>query len=78
MPVDLVNELMMWCATTEKMKPALPFKSGDQITVTSGPFVGIVAEIESIATDKRVWVLMDIMGRQARLAVRPEQFRESY
>jgi len=34
-----------------------------------------VAEVEKIAPDRRVWVLMEIMGGQKRVAVGAEQLR---
>ena len=73
-PFGLISELMSRCVTNKETEPALPLMQGDQVDVIAGPFVGIVAEIESIAPDKRVWVLMDIMGRQTRVAIRREQF----
>ena len=43
--------------------------------VTTGPFANFVAEVEKIAPDRRVWVLMEIMGGQKRVAVGAEQLR---
>jgi transcriptional antiterminator RfaH len=34
-----------------------------------------VAEVEKILPDRRVWVLMDIMGSQTRVEVGAEQLR---
>jgi transcriptional antiterminator RfaH len=37
--------------------------------------VNFVTTINNIAPDQRVWVLMDIMGRQTRMAVGADQLR---
>jgi tRNA dimethylallyltransferase len=36
---------------------------------------GFVAEVEGIAPDRRVWVLMELMGSQMRVAVKADQLR---
>lgn len=48
---------------------------GDQVAITHGPFADFVAEVEKIDPDRRVWVLMDLMGSQTRVAVGADQLR---
>lgn len=48
---------------------------GDQARGTSGPFANFIAEIETIAADRRVWVLMDLMGGPTRVAVSTDQMQ---
>jgi transcriptional antiterminator RfaH len=55
--------------------PPKVLQPGDQVSLTSGPFANFVAEIESIVPDRRVWVLMDLMGGRTRVAVAAEQLR---
>jgi transcriptional antiterminator RfaH len=50
-------------------------KPGDQVTLTKGPFVNFAAEVEKIAPDRRVWVLMELMGGQTRVTVGVDQLR---
>ena len=57
------------------MLPPKVLKPGDQVALNAGPFANFVAEVEKIAPDRRVWVLMDIMGGQARVAVGADQLR---
>ena len=40
-----------------------------------GPFADFIAEVEKIAPERRVWVLMDLMGSQTRVAVGADQLR---
>lgn len=74
-PTSLVTALQDRCDTSGKLQAQQDLQPGDQVTVTQGPFANAIAQIESVAPDQRVWVLMEIMGRQARMAVRPEQLR---
>lgn len=74
-PFDLISELMSRCDEAGKLVPADQFQPGEQALVTSGPFSALLAEIEGAAPDQRVWVLMDIMGRPTRVAVKAEQLR---
>ena len=39
----------------------------------SGPFSKFVAEVEAIAPDRRVFVLMELMGGQTRVAVKADK-----
>ena len=75
MPLDLVSRLMLRCDASGKLLPPKILKPGDQVTLTNGPFANFVAEVEKITTARRVWVLMEIMGAQTRVAVGPEQLR---
>jgi len=45
---------------------------GDAVRLASGPFADFVATVEMIAPDRRIWVLLDLMGRTARVAVEAE------
>lgn len=74
-PLDLVSQLMLRCDAEGKLLPPKLLKPGDQVTLTKGPFANFVAEVEKIAPDRRVWVLMEIMGGQTRVAVAADQLR---
>ena len=63
------------CDETGVIHPEAEFQAGDAVTLTAGPFANFVAEIQSIETDRRIWVLMDIMGRQTRTTVSEGQIR---
>ncbi|MDA0962703.1 MAG: hypothetical protein O2898_07275 [Proteobacteria bacterium] len=74
-PLDLVSQLMLRCDAKGKLLPPKLLKPGDQVMLTKGPFANFVAEVETIAPDQRVWVLMEIMGGQTRVAVGADQLR---
>jgi len=74
-PLDLVSQLIQRCDAKGELQPVKALKPGDEVTLTKGPFANFVAEVEKIAPDQRVWVLMDIMGAQTRVAVGADQLR---
>jgi len=74
-PNDIIRQLMRHCDATGKLRRAEQLNPGEAARLTSGPFAEFIAKIETIAPDRRVWVLMDIMGRQTRLAVKAEHLK---
>lgn len=74
-PLELISQLMLRCDQSGKLLPPKLVKPGDQVTITQGPFADFLGEVETIAPDRRVWVLMDIMGGKTRVAMHAEQLR---
>lgn len=71
-PTRLVEALRRRCDGNGKLQPpALP-EPGDKVRVTSGPFSDFAAKVERVAPDSRIWVLIELMGRQTRVAVAPD------
>ena len=63
---------MNQCDTSGVLLPNKKFKTGDTIKVVNSPFVDFFATIESIDSNKRVWVLIEIMGRYSRINLSQE------
>lgn len=76
-PNELVTELQARCDANGRYQQQKALQPGDQVTLTTGPFANAVAEIDQVAPDRRVWVLLEIMGRQTRVAVSERQLRAS-
>lgn len=74
-PLELVSQIMLRCNSEGKLLPPKLLKPGDQVTLNKGPFANFVVEVEKIAPDRRVWVLMEIMGGKTRVAVEADQLR---
>ena len=43
------------------------FKKGDNIKVLTGPFADIIATVEKYEANHRIWILMDLMGRETKI-----------
>ena len=74
-PGDVVSALMARCDVTGKLLPPTVLLPGDRGRVAAGPFADFVAEIETIAPDRRVWVLMELMGGPMRVAISADQLQ---
>ena len=76
-PNELVEVLRQRCDGKGFLLPPDRFAPGDQVVLNSGPFAKFVAEVHSIAPDKRVWVLLELMGSQTRVLAAPEHLRST-
>lgn len=74
-PCGLVDGLKARCDRMGKLVAASALATGDAVTFTKGPFSDFVGEVEKIDTDRRVWVLMDLMGGQTRVKAEEAQLR---
>lgn len=68
-PAELVSELMLRCDRDGVFSPLHRLNLGDQVKITTGPFADFVATVEEIESDKRVWVLVELLGRTTRVSV---------
>jgi transcriptional antiterminator RfaH len=74
-PQNLVAGLMARCDEAGHLLPPPALKPGDKAHVLSGPFAQFVATVESLAPQRRVWVLLDILGSQTRVWLDAGQLR---
>jgi len=71
-PLDLISRLMLRCDGGGKLLPPRILNPSDVVRISGGPFAEFAATVEKINPDQRVWVLLDLMGRTARVAVEAE------
>ena len=75
LPGELIASLIARCDESGEVRPAPALEPGDSVEVLGGPFMDFVATVEAIDEGQRVWVLMEIMGAQTRVAVGADQLR---
>jgi transcriptional antiterminator RfaH len=51
------------------MVPLENFEAVQSMEMHSGPFANFIATVEQMASDARVWVLLDFMGKATRVQV---------
>lgn len=66
---------MRRCDGDGKLLPPRHFSPGDWVVLSGGPFTDFVATIESVSPDRRVYVLIEMMGAQTRVASEAEHLR---
>ncbi|MGR3592222.1 MAG: transcription termination/antitermination protein NusG [Limimaricola soesokkakensis] len=71
-PDVLIAALKGRCSPEGVVQPPEPknFEVGEQVRVTDGPLVGQVSRIVALAPEERIWMLLDLMGRETRVAVK--------
>lgn len=77
-PADVVAGLMSRCDAEGLLAPIIDdLAAGDTVRVISGPFYDFVASIEEIAPDRRLHVLLELLGRPTRVALDPAMVAKS-
>ncbi|MEM6306808.1 MAG: transcription termination/antitermination NusG family protein, partial [Pseudomonadota bacterium] len=73
-PVDLIAALKQH--TQPDQSNDITLHPGAKVQITAGPFAEFIAEIESLTPDRRVWVLIDMMGAKTRISTPVGHLRE--
>jgi transcriptional antiterminator RfaH len=74
-PTIFVDHLMKRYDLSGKLLPIKKLKEGDQVTILKGPFANFIAIVEKYEADQRIWILMDLMGRKAKIQTSSENFK---
>lgn len=74
-PLDLISALMRRCDYAGKLLPPRFLHKGDVVRVTGGPLTEFIGTVEQLAPDQRIWVLLDILGKNTRVAIRSADLR---
>jgi transcriptional antiterminator RfaH len=68
-PTKFIDGLMRRYDLSGKLLPIQKLKEGDQVAILKGPFANLIATVEKYEADHRIWILMDLMGRRAKIQV---------
>ena len=71
-PARVVAGLMARCDADGVLRPFQnEFAVGDAIRIVSGPFADFVTQVDKIDPDRRLHVLLDLLGRPTRVVLDP-------
>ena len=76
-PPGVVSGLISRCDSSGKLLPPTAIQCGDAVEIQSGALANFIATVESIESNRRIWVLMDLMGQTTRVQVASEQLKLS-
>ena len=76
-PTTFVDNLMERCDLSGKLIPVKNLKKGDKVKILEGPFANFIATVEKYATDQRIWILMDLMGRKSKIQTQSDTIQPS-
>lgn len=74
-PPELISSLMQRCDPSGRLLPPQCLQGGATVRVTQGPFADFIGTVEQIAPEQRIWVLLDVLGKNTRVAIRPADLR---
>ena len=74
-PTEVVSSLISRCDTLGRLIPSNSVQCGDTVEIHSGPLANFIATVDTIDSNRRIWVLMDIMGQITRVQVKSEQVK---
>ncbi|MBK1637250.1 hypothetical protein CKO19_16140 [Rhodovulum adriaticum] len=67
-----IAQLKQRCDEAGILQPPREISAGDRIRVTSGPFADFISTVEKIDSQKRVWILLDLLGQSTRIGLDPK------
>lgn len=68
LPDGFVEELRAFEKSQSLKQMAAPkFEPGTKVKIVDGPFENVLATVLTMSEQDRVWLLIDIMGREARI-----------
>ena len=76
-PREIVSGLMARCDDQGVLKPMDVLAPGDEVRITSGPFADFVGKVEAIGAQQRIWVLLDLLGGAAKVAMRQKNVQRT-
>ncbi|AJE48775.1 transcription termination/antitermination protein NusG [Celeribacter indicus] len=76
-PSDLMSDLVIRCDSGGRLLPDAELAEGDAVRVRSGPFANFTTMVERIDREKRIWVLLEILGRETRVALRGSELQRA-
>ncbi|WP_022705483.1 transcription termination/antitermination protein NusG [Pseudorhodobacter ferrugineus] len=71
-PPDIIAGLLQRCDRDGLLQETVEnFSAGDTVRIIGGPFANFITSIEKIDPDRRLHVLLDLMGRPTKVLVDP-------
>jgi len=77
LPPGLVENLISRCDKNYILKNKIAIKAGDSVNVLTGPLSEFVAKVDKIEKNKRVWMLLDFLGRQTLTSIGIEKIAKT-
>ena len=74
-PTEVVAGLISRCDSLGRLLPPTAVQRGETLEIHSGALANFIATVDTIDSNKRIWVLIDIMGQVSRVQVAPEQVK---
>ena len=77
MPPQLLDGLVQRCDEAGFLLPPSELQAGDTVRISNGPFSQFIATVERVEPERRVWVLLDLLGGERSVEVRLDDLSAS-
>jgi len=77
-PEALILGLKARCNAEGVFHAQNTLSAGDQVHIQKGPFASFLAEVESLTPDRRVWVLIDLLGQKSRILQHEDDLQRTF
>ena len=74
-PQKIMHGLINRCDENGNLLPPKNMKKGDEVMVINSAFSKFISTIDQIDSKNRIWVLMNILGRETRVEITPKQIQ---
>ena len=74
-PTEIVSGLISRCDSLGRLLTSINVQRGDTVEINSGALANFIATVETIDSNRRIWVLMEIMGQITKVQVASEQIK---
>jgi transcriptional antiterminator RfaH len=75
MPHHAMSGLIHRCDADGQLLPPRFLQAGDVVRVAGGPLANFIGTVEQLAPDQRIWILLDILGKSTRVAIKSADLR---
>ncbi|MCP5396133.1 MAG: transcriptional activator RfaH [Sphingomonadaceae bacterium] len=76
-PGELLRGLMGRCDESGELVHQPRLAIGDEVTVVDGPLTEFIGWVERIDSEQRVWVLLDLLGKNTKVALSRSDLRRA-
>jgi transcriptional antiterminator RfaH len=74
-PRSIIEALKARCGQDSILAEDISVAVGDEVLLLTGPFTDFVASVERIEPSRRIWVLIDLLGRKTRVGLERASWR---
>ena len=66
---EIINEILRNCDESGLYSHSDCLHVGDEVRFTRGPFASAVAKVQSLQSEDRLWVFLDLLGQNVKVSV---------
>lgn len=76
-PNQLIRGLIERCNEDGELAMLPPLSVGEPVAIIDGPLAEFVGCVERIDSERRVWILLDLMGKGTRVSMSRHELRQA-